>query len=132
MHKSGNKTQALKAFLNDLGHNVMRARGSMSLRDLEDASGVSASTLSRIEGGRMNPSIDKMAAISRATGVPVDEMLGKAAVKPLEDPSLALEDQVARLRRQVATIGQTARDALALAHRLEARLGQGRTPEASL
>lgn len=127
----GDTSETLKVFLLCLGRNVARARGSMSLRDLEEASGVSASTLSRIEAGKMNPSIDKMAAISRATGVPIDEMLGEAAVKPLDDPNLPLEEQVGRLRRQLLTIGETARDALARVHRLESRQEPGRTPEAS-
>ena len=49
----------------------------MSLRDVADEIGVSASTLSRIENGTGKPDADNIARITRWLDMPVDRVMGQ-------------------------------------------------------
>ena len=57
----------------DLGRNVFNIRKlyNMTIRELAEASGVTASLVSQIERGVANPSISTLKAISDATGEPL-------------------------------------------------------------
>jgi transcriptional regulator with XRE-family HTH domain len=71
-----------RAFLKHLGSRIREARGDMSLRALEDLSGVTASTITRIENGVHNPSIDKLNHIAAALGVTVDQITSTEPLPP--------------------------------------------------
>jgi transcriptional regulator with XRE-family HTH domain len=60
-----------------VGRNVRRIRASrgMSASDLARAADVSRGTLTDLEGGRGNPTVDTVAALARVLGVPVTDLL---------------------------------------------------------
>src|SRR5882724_13115474 len=62
----------------ELGRAIKRKReeNSLSLRDLADETGVSASTLSRIENGTGKPDADNIARLTNWLDVPMDRILG--------------------------------------------------------
>jgi transcriptional regulator with XRE-family HTH domain len=57
----------------------LRERAGLSLGALAASAGVGKSTLSLLESGRANPSIETLWAIGRALGVPFGELLEPAA-----------------------------------------------------
>lgn len=61
----------------ELGRTVKRRRQELelSLRDLADKTGVSASTLSRIENGTGKPDADNIARLSTWLDMPVDRVM---------------------------------------------------------
>jgi transcriptional regulator with XRE-family HTH domain len=61
----------------ELGRAIKRHRDElkMSLRDVADEIGVSASTLSRIENGTGKPDADNIARITRWLDMPVDRVM---------------------------------------------------------
>ena len=69
-----------KALVNtgELGRAVKRRREemSLSLRDLAEETGVSASTLSRIENGTGKPDADNIARLTSWLDVPMERILG--------------------------------------------------------
>src|SRR6185295_6925698 len=69
-HKSGVNTA-------ELGSEIRRRREeqSMSLRDLADETGVSASTLSRIENGTGKPDADNIARLAAWLDMPIERVL---------------------------------------------------------
>jgi transcriptional regulator with XRE-family HTH domain len=79
-----------KALVNteELGRAVKRRREELrlSLRDLADKTGVSASTLSRIENGTGKPDADNIARLTSWLDVPMERILGSrqaAEAKPV-------------------------------------------------
>ncbi len=62
----------------ELGRAVRRKREqlSASLRDVANATGVSASTLSRIENGTGKPDADNIASLTTWLDVPMERILG--------------------------------------------------------
>ncbi|GIU83113.1 MAG: XRE family transcriptional regulator [Acidobacteria bacterium] len=71
----------------ELGQMVKRRRSElkMSLRDLAKVTGISPSTLSRIENGTGKPDADNLARLADWLGVPVDRILhsDKGDVRPV-------------------------------------------------
>jgi transcriptional regulator with XRE-family HTH domain len=71
----------------ELGRAIKRHREElkMSLRDVADEIGVSASTLSRIENGTGKPDADNIARITRWLDMPVDRVMSSqgADVEPV-------------------------------------------------
>jgi transcriptional regulator with XRE-family HTH domain len=63
----------------ELGRAVKRRREelSLSLRDVADVTGVSASTLSRIENGTGKPDSDNIARLSAWLDMPIDRLMTK-------------------------------------------------------
>ncbi len=55
----------------------------MTLADLSAATGISVSTLSRLESGRRRPSLELLLPLARAHRVPLDELVG---APPVGDP----------------------------------------------
>lgn len=74
-------TRATKTLVNteELGRAVRRRREELdlSLRDVAEATGVSASTLSRIENGTGKPDADNIARLTGWLDVPVERILGR-------------------------------------------------------
>jgi transcriptional regulator with XRE-family HTH domain len=65
----------------ELGRAIKRRREEtgQSLRDVADVTGVSASTLSRIENGTGKPDADNIARLTGWLDMPIDRVMNKAA-----------------------------------------------------
>jgi transcriptional regulator with XRE-family HTH domain len=57
----------------------LRRRKGMTLADLSAATGISASTLSRLESGGRKPTLELLLPLSRAYQVPLDDLVGAPA-----------------------------------------------------
>ncbi len=57
---------------------VLRHQRELSLADLSAATGISVSTLSRLESGHRRPNLELLLPIARAHSVPLDELVGRA------------------------------------------------------
>src|SRR5260221_6420604 len=62
---------------------ALRQRHEMTLAELSVVTGISASTLSRLESGQRRPNLELLLPLARAHGVPLDELLGPPAT---DDP----------------------------------------------
>jgi transcriptional regulator with XRE-family HTH domain len=72
--------QSTKSLVNtgELGRAIRRKReeAGLSLRDVADETGVSASTLSRIENGTGKPDADNIARLTAWLNVPMERIMG--------------------------------------------------------
>ena len=57
----------------------LRQRRGTTLAELSEATGISVSTLSRLESGGRKPTLELLLALARAHQVPLDELVGAAA-----------------------------------------------------
>ena len=82
-------SRSAKSMVNteELGRAIRRRRGelSLSLRDVADATSVSASTLSRIENGTGKPDADNIARLTSWLKMPMERILGGARRSEGED-----------------------------------------------
>ncbi len=62
---------------------ALRRRSGTTLADLAAATGISTSTLSRLESGRRRPTLELLLPLARVHGVPIDELVG---APPTGDP----------------------------------------------
>lgn len=67
-------------------HALRRARG-ISLAALATETGLTASTLSRLENGKLRPTLEQLLPLARAHGVPLDDLV---AAPPTGDPRIHL------------------------------------------
>lgn len=67
-----------------------RLRRDVTLTELAAATGISKSTLSRLESGQRKPSLELLLPIAKAHGVPLDELVGAPEVG---DPRIQLRPQ---------------------------------------
>ncbi|GAA3208401.1 helix-turn-helix domain-containing protein [Dactylosporangium siamense] len=65
---------------------LRKARGA-TLADLAAETGLTASTLSRLENGRLRPTLEQLLPLARAHGVPLDDLV---AAPPTGDPRIHL------------------------------------------
>ncbi|MFE1377754.1 helix-turn-helix domain-containing protein [Streptomyces sp. NPDC058740] len=75
----------IDAVLTEVGprlRRIRRERGS-TLAELSAATGISVSTLSRLESGQRKPSLELLLPVARAHQVPLDELVG---APPVGDP----------------------------------------------
>lgn len=88
--ETGEEKMAFKndSFVNtvELGKAIKRHREEleMSLRDVADVTGVSASTLSRIENGTGKPDADNIARLTGWLDMPIDRVMHKQAASDVE------------------------------------------------
>src|SRR3954469_24313391 len=61
----------------------LRVAARVSLSELSRATGVGKATLSAIENGRGNPTVETLAALAAALGVPLVDLLAVAAPAPV-------------------------------------------------
>ncbi|MFC4536896.1 helix-turn-helix domain-containing protein [Sphaerisporangium dianthi] len=54
----------------------LRSRNGITLTDLAAATGISISTLSRLESGQRRPSLELLLPLARELRVPIDELIG--------------------------------------------------------
>jgi transcriptional regulator with XRE-family HTH domain len=68
-----------------VGHNLRRLRTAdgRTLSDLARASGVAKATLSALEGGRGNPTLETLSAIAAALGVSTGDLVSSSAPAPV-------------------------------------------------
>ncbi|MEV7626811.1 XRE family transcriptional regulator [Actinoplanes sp. NPDC089786] len=59
---------------------ALRNRHNRTLEQLAEVTGMSVSTLSRLESGQRRPTLDVLLQLSRAYGVPLDELVGAPAI----------------------------------------------------
>jgi transcriptional regulator with XRE-family HTH domain len=65
---------------------LRRARG-VTLAELATETGLTASTLSRLENGKLRPTLEQLLPLARAHGVPLDDLV---AAPPTGDPRIHL------------------------------------------
>jgi transcriptional regulator with XRE-family HTH domain len=58
---------------------ALRRRRDTTLAALAEATGISVSTLSRLESGQRRPTLELLLPLARAYGVPIDELVGAPA-----------------------------------------------------
>ncbi|WP_016701254.1 helix-turn-helix domain-containing protein [Actinoalloteichus spitiensis] len=77
----------LETVLAEVGPRLRRVRQQRgaTLSSLSAATGISVSTLSRLESGRRRPSLELLLPIARAHQVPIDELVGSP---PVGDPRI--------------------------------------------
>ncbi len=75
-------TSRISAALEAVGPRLRRIRSirGTSLADLAAATGISTSTLSRLETGQRKPSLELLLPLAQAYGVPLDELVGAPEV----------------------------------------------------
>ena len=66
---------------------ALRNRGDTTLADLSATTGISVSTLSRLESGHRKPTLELLLPLAREYGVPIDELVG---APPTGDPRVHL------------------------------------------
>ena len=65
----------------------LRQRSDTTLAELSVATGISVSTLSRLESGQRRPTLELLLPLARTHGVPIDELVG---APPTGDPRVHL------------------------------------------
>ncbi|HWM02781.1 MAG TPA: XRE family transcriptional regulator [Actinophytocola sp.] len=98
-------TDAIDAALAEVGHRLrhLRTQRGVTLVELSAATGISKSTLSRLESGQRKPSLELLLPISAAHQVPLDELVGAPRVG---DPRVRLESRRVGTRTVVALTRQ--------------------------
>ncbi len=83
----------LDAVLSAVGSRLrtLRQRGDLTLAELSTATGISVSTLSRLESGQRRATLELLLPLARAHGVPIDELVG---APPTGDPRVHLRPVV--------------------------------------
>jgi transcriptional regulator with XRE-family HTH domain len=83
---------AIDAVLADVGPRLKRARTQrdVTLTELAAATGISKSTLSRLESGQRKPSLELLLPIAQAHRIPLDELVGAPDVG---DPRIQLKPE---------------------------------------
>jgi DNA-binding XRE family transcriptional regulator len=79
----------LDAVLTAVGSRLraLRQQRDTTLVELSTATGISVSTLSRLESGQRRPTLELLLPLARAHGVPIDELVG---APPTGDPRVHL------------------------------------------
>jgi transcriptional regulator with XRE-family HTH domain len=67
---------------------LLREQRSVTLADLSAETGISVSTLSRLESGQRRPNLELLLPLARSYGVPLDELVG---APPTGDPRIHLK-----------------------------------------
>ncbi|HYS37904.1 MAG TPA: helix-turn-helix domain-containing protein, partial [Pseudonocardiaceae bacterium] len=75
-------TPAIATALAEVGPRLKRARAQrgITLAELAAATGISKSTLSRLEAGQRRPSLELLLPITQAHQIPLDELVGAPEV----------------------------------------------------
>ena len=91
------KAPAISAVLAEVGPRLRRVRTQrgITLTELAAATGISKSTLSRLEAGQRKPSLELLLPIAHAHQVPLDELVGAPDVG---DPRIRPKPRVRRGR----------------------------------
>lgn len=90
--------------LAEVGPRLRRARGERTLREVAEMTGISTSTLSRLESGLRKPTLELLLPLTQAYRVPLDELVGAPEVG---DPRVRLKP-VKRGRTTMIPLSQRA------------------------
>jgi transcriptional regulator with XRE-family HTH domain len=95
----------ITAILAEVGSRLKRARTrrGVTLIELAAETGISKSTLSRLESGQRKPSLELLLPIAQAHDVPLDELVGLPEVR---DPRILPKPRVRNGRMVVPLTGQ--------------------------
>lgn len=87
--------EAIKGTLAGVGPRLagLRTQRGMTLAELSEATGISVSTLSRLESGGRRPTLELLLPIASAHQVPLDELV---AAPPVGDPRVRLRPRTAQ------------------------------------
>ena len=93
-------SKAMAATLDEVGPRLkrLRSQSGMTLMALAEATGISKSTLSRLETGQRRPSLELLLPLAHAYRVPLDDLVGAPEVG---DPRVRLKPQRANGRTVV-------------------------------
>jgi len=93
-------SQSLAATLDQVGPRLKRLRSQqgVTLTELAETTGISKSTLSRLETGQRRPSLEMLLPLARAYRVPLDDLVGAPEVG---DPRVRLKPHRANGRTVV-------------------------------
>jgi transcriptional regulator with XRE-family HTH domain len=96
---------AITTVLAEVGSRLKRARTrrGVTLAELAAETGISTSTLSRLESGQRKPSLELLLPIAHAHQVPLDELIGAPEVR---DPRILPKPRVRNGRMVVPLTGQ--------------------------
>ncbi|MCS0634875.1 XRE family transcriptional regulator [Streptomyces sp. LP05-1] len=95
----------LDAVLHEVGPRLRRLRKDRgaTLTELSAATGISVSTLSRLESGRRRPTLELLLPLARVHRVPLDELVG---APPVGDPRVRAEPIVRHGRTMLPLTGR--------------------------
>jgi transcriptional regulator with XRE-family HTH domain len=98
-------TAAIAVVLEEVGPRLKRVRTHrrMTLTGVADTTGISKSTLSRLETGQRRPTLELLLALSRVYRVPLDDLVGAPEVG---DPRLRLRPGRVKGRTVIPLTGQ--------------------------
>jgi transcriptional regulator with XRE-family HTH domain len=87
--QNGTVSDDLNSVLGAVGPRLrtLRRQREATLADLSTATGISVSTLSRLESGQRRPTLELLLPLARVYGVPIDELVG---APPTGDPRVHL------------------------------------------
>ena len=90
MEAVSDSTDAVSAVLDQVGSRLrqIRALRKITLIDLSERTGISKSTLSRLENGQRRPSLELLLPLAQAYRIPLDELVGAPDVG---DPRIRLK-----------------------------------------
>jgi len=90
MEAVSDSTDAICAALDQVGSRLrqIRAQRKITLMELSERTGISKSTLSRLENGQRRPSLELLLPLAQAYRVPLDELVGAPDVG---DPRIRLK-----------------------------------------
>jgi transcriptional regulator with XRE-family HTH domain len=99
------RSPEITTVLAEVGPRLKRARSrrGVTLTELAAETGISKSTLSRLESGQRKPSLELLLPIAEAHQVPLDELVGAPAVR---DPRILPKPRVRNGRLVVPLTGQ--------------------------
>jgi transcriptional regulator with XRE-family HTH domain len=100
---------------------AVRQRRGVTLADLSAATGISVSTLSRLESGQRRPNLELLLPLARAHGVPLDELVGAPATG---DPRIHIRP-VKRHGQIILPLSRDAGGLQAFKHIIPASVPQG-------
>jgi transcriptional regulator with XRE-family HTH domain len=113
----------------------LREQKALTLRDLEEASGVGADAISKIENGHRKPRPSTLRKLARALGVEVEDFFREPAVPLAETPGeagsavvavgMTYEEATEKLEQQLHAPARIAEGWHRLAQRWEERLERG-------
>jgi len=101
----------------------LRKRRQTTLADLAELTGISVSTLSRLESGDRRPTLELLLPLARAHGVTLDELVD---APPTGDPRVHLRPVT---HHGMTMVPLTQRSGGIQAYKLVIRPGRGRPPE---
>jgi transcriptional regulator with XRE-family HTH domain len=90
MEAVSDTTDAISTALDQVGSRLrqIRAQREMTLMELSERTGISKSTLSRLENGQRRPSLELLLPLAQAYRVPLDDLVGAPDVG---DPRIRLK-----------------------------------------